>query len=113
MVLFIRGTELPRRSTSPCLAGKDFLDFGPALQPFPDDVGDRVRVDHLCRLPPDRPDEVQPVVEGHFLDKDTALLMGINTNRVFALTFGLGAACVGVGRRTSCPTSTRSSPKWG
>ena len=29
------------------------------------------------------------------LDKDTALLMGINTNRVFALTFGLGAACVG------------------
>ena len=30
------------------------------------------------------------------LDKDTALLMGINTNRVFALTFGLGAACVGV-----------------
>jgi branched-chain amino acid transport system permease protein len=30
------------------------------------------------------------------LDKDTALLMGINTDRVFALTFGLGAACVGV-----------------
>jgi branched-chain amino acid transport system permease protein len=30
------------------------------------------------------------------LDKETALLMGINTNRVFALTFGLGAACVGV-----------------
>ena len=30
------------------------------------------------------------------LDRDTALLMGINTNRVFALTFGLGAACVGV-----------------
>src|SRR5512136_2007026 len=30
------------------------------------------------------------------LDKDTALLMGINTNHVFALTFGLGAACVGV-----------------
>jgi branched-chain amino acid transport system permease protein len=30
------------------------------------------------------------------LDKITALLMGINTNRVFALTFGLGAACVGV-----------------
>jgi len=30
------------------------------------------------------------------LDKDTALLMGINTNRVFALTFGLGTACVGV-----------------
>lgn len=30
------------------------------------------------------------------LDKDTALLMGINTNRVFALTFGLGAACVGL-----------------
>lgn len=30
------------------------------------------------------------------LDKDTALLMGINTHRVFALTFGLGAACVGV-----------------
>jgi branched-chain amino acid transport system permease protein len=30
------------------------------------------------------------------LDKDTALLMGINTQRVFALTFGLGAACVGV-----------------
>jgi branched-chain amino acid transport system permease protein len=29
------------------------------------------------------------------LDKETALLMGINTNRVFALTFGLGAACVG------------------
>jgi branched-chain amino acid transport system permease protein len=29
------------------------------------------------------------------LDKDTALLMGINTNRVFALTFALGAACVG------------------
>jgi branched-chain amino acid transport system permease protein len=29
------------------------------------------------------------------LDKDTALLMGINTNRVFAMTFGLGAACVG------------------
>lgn len=29
------------------------------------------------------------------LDKDTALLMGINTNRVFALTFGLGTACVG------------------
>ena len=29
------------------------------------------------------------------LDKDTAQLMGINTNRVFALTFGLGAACVG------------------
>ena len=30
------------------------------------------------------------------LDKDTALLMGINTNRVFALTFGLGVSCVGV-----------------
>ncbi|MEJ2165991.1 MAG: branched-chain amino acid ABC transporter permease [Desulfobacterales bacterium] len=30
------------------------------------------------------------------LDKDTALLMGINTNRVFAITFGLGTACVGV-----------------
>jgi branched-chain amino acid transport system permease protein len=30
------------------------------------------------------------------LDKDTALLMGINTNRVFALTFGIGTACVGV-----------------
>jgi len=30
------------------------------------------------------------------LDKDTALLVGINTNRVFALTFGIGAACVGV-----------------
>ncbi|MGA6926855.1 MAG: branched-chain amino acid ABC transporter permease, partial [Desulfosarcina sp.] len=30
------------------------------------------------------------------LDKDTALLMGINTNQVFALTFGIGAACVGV-----------------
>ena len=30
------------------------------------------------------------------LDKDTALLMGINTDRVFALTFALGAACVGV-----------------
>ncbi len=30
------------------------------------------------------------------LDKDTALLMGINTQRIFALTFGLGAACVGV-----------------
>jgi branched-chain amino acid transport system permease protein len=30
------------------------------------------------------------------IDKDTALLMGINTNRVFALTFGIGAACVGV-----------------
>ncbi len=30
------------------------------------------------------------------LDKDTALLMGINTNRVFALTFALGTACVGV-----------------
>lgn len=30
------------------------------------------------------------------LDKETALLMGINTDRVFALTFGLGAACVGV-----------------
>lgn len=29
------------------------------------------------------------------LDKDTALLMGINTDRVFALTFALGAACVG------------------
>lgn len=29
------------------------------------------------------------------LDKDTALLMGINTNRVFALTFALAAACVG------------------
>jgi branched-chain amino acid transport system permease protein len=30
------------------------------------------------------------------LDKDTALLMGINTDRVFALTFALGGACVGV-----------------
>ena len=30
------------------------------------------------------------------LDKDTALLMGINTDKVFALTFALGAACVGV-----------------
>ena len=30
------------------------------------------------------------------IDKDTAVLMGINTNRVFALTFGIGAACVGV-----------------
>jgi branched-chain amino acid transport system permease protein len=30
------------------------------------------------------------------LDKDTALLMGINTDRVFALTFALGVACVGV-----------------
>jgi branched-chain amino acid transport system permease protein len=29
------------------------------------------------------------------LDKETAMLMGVNTNRVFALTFGLGAACVG------------------
>ena len=29
------------------------------------------------------------------LDKDTALLMGINTDKVFALTFALGAACVG------------------
>jgi branched-chain amino acid transport system permease protein len=30
------------------------------------------------------------------LDRQTALLMGINTNRIFALTFGLGTACVGV-----------------
>ncbi len=30
------------------------------------------------------------------LDRDTALLMGINIDRVFALTFGLGGACVGV-----------------
>lgn len=30
------------------------------------------------------------------LDRDTALLMGINTNRVFALTFAIGSACVGV-----------------
>lgn len=30
------------------------------------------------------------------IDNETALLMGINTNRVFALTFGIGAACVGV-----------------
>jgi branched-chain amino acid transport system permease protein len=30
------------------------------------------------------------------LDRDTALLMGINTNRVFALTFALGTACVGL-----------------
>lgn len=30
------------------------------------------------------------------LDKDTALLMGINTNRVFALTFAMGTACVGL-----------------
>ncbi len=30
------------------------------------------------------------------LDKDTAMLMGINTNRIFEITFGIGAACVGV-----------------
>jgi branched-chain amino acid transport system permease protein len=30
------------------------------------------------------------------LDRDTALLMGINIDRIFALTFGLGGACVGV-----------------
>ncbi len=30
------------------------------------------------------------------LDRDTALLMGINIDRVYALTFGLGGACVGV-----------------
>lgn len=30
------------------------------------------------------------------LDRDTALLMGINTNRVFALTFAIGSACVGI-----------------
>ncbi len=30
------------------------------------------------------------------LDKDTALLMGVNTHRVFAVTFGLGVSCVGV-----------------
>ena len=30
------------------------------------------------------------------LDRDTALLMGINIDKVFALTFGLGGACVGV-----------------
>jgi len=30
------------------------------------------------------------------LDRDTALLMGINIDRVFAFTFGLGGACVGV-----------------
>jgi len=30
------------------------------------------------------------------LDRDTALLMGINIDRLFALTFGLGGACVGV-----------------
>ena len=30
------------------------------------------------------------------LDRDTALLMGINIDSVFALTFGLGGACVGV-----------------
>ena len=30
------------------------------------------------------------------LDSDTALLMGINTNRVFALTFAIGSACVGI-----------------
>ena len=30
------------------------------------------------------------------LDRDTALLMGINIDKIFALTFGLGGACVGV-----------------
>jgi len=30
------------------------------------------------------------------LDRDTALLMGINIDRIYALTFGLGGACVGV-----------------
>jgi branched-chain amino acid transport system permease protein len=30
------------------------------------------------------------------LDRDTALLMGINIDRIYALTFGLGGACLGV-----------------
>jgi len=30
------------------------------------------------------------------LDRDTALLMGIDIDRIYALTFGLGGACVGV-----------------
>jgi len=30
------------------------------------------------------------------LDRDTALLMGINIDQIYALTFGLGGACVGV-----------------
>ena len=30
------------------------------------------------------------------LDRDTALLMGINIDKIFALTFGLGGACLGV-----------------
>lgn len=35
-------------------------------------------------------------IQATALDKNTALLMGINTEKIYALTFGIAGACVGV-----------------
>jgi branched-subunit amino acid ABC-type transport system permease component len=45
-------------------------------------------------------------------DKEAAALMGINSDRMFSLAWGIGAACVGDGGGPSGSISISSSPRW-
>ena len=51
-------------------------------------------------------------VQATALDKEAAELMGINTEKIYALVFGIGGACVGIAGG-SCPPIWRCTLKWG